>query len=379
LCKHFVEAYLPKLIELLIQKQPPEVVCKELGLCPKAIPVPDGTITCPLCKFVVSEVYRVIQSDFTEQAIRAALDKVCEILPIGVRDLCKTFVDSSVHELVEFILKKMPPEKVCLALHYCDGKTEVAGAVPCSLCMFIVGEAEKMLKDSRTEEAVIKALEIVCGKLPPGMSDACRVLVRSYLPSLIELLIAKQPPEVVCKEIGLCPKVVPTEVAVKAVPWCEVCTLVIAEAEKMIASNYTEAKIIEVLDKVCKILPVGVRELCESMVTEYTPVLIRLLLEKESPDVICRQLKLCRVAPKLRGDSKCVLCKIVLAEVEKILADDRTQEAIEKALSKVCYLMPEEIRDPCNAMVHDYLPLLIAYFEKKEPPETICRQIHICA
>jgi saposin len=288
LCKHFVEAYLPKLIELLIQKQPPEVVCKELGLCPKHMEEEETNgVSCELCKMVVEEAKKLIK-DYSEKGVKEALEKVCDFLPPILSGACKVFVDKYSDKLIDMLLKKMSAEAICKSLGLCHKSVE--NGVSCTLCQFVIMEVEKLLHDERTEESIIKALDRVCHRLPPALRDECSYLVKTYLPLLIELLIQKQPPEVVCKEIGLCPKRMGEEA--KNGVSCELCKMVVDEAKKQI-KDYSEQGVKEALGKVCHHLPPLVSGACKSFVEKYSSKLVEMLLKKLPTDVICKNLGLC--------------------------------------------------------------------------------------
>jgi len=246
-CRTFVSTYLPKLIELLIQKQPPEVVCKEIGLCPKA---QENAVPCVLCQFVITEVEKLLEDHRTEEAIIKALDKVCEKLPVGVRDLCKHFVETYLPKLIELLIQKQPPEVVCKELGLCPKhmEEEETNGVSCELCKMVVEEAKKLIKDY-SEKGVKEALEKVCDFLPPILSGACKVFVDKYSDKLIDMLLKKMSAEAICKSLGLCHKSVENGVS------CTLCQFVIMEVEKLLHDERTEESIIKALDHVCHRLP----------------------------------------------------------------------------------------------------------------------------
>jgi hypothetical protein len=92
---------------------------------------------------------------------------------------------------------------------------------------------------------------------------------------------------------------------------CDLCEFAMTWIEKKVASNSTEANIIAELEKVCKV--VGELEAtCDSMIQNYFPLLVQMLLGKETPQVICSTIKMCgsskivyagmyRGIPKLSG------------------------------------------------------------------------------
>lgn len=159
---------------------------------------------------------------------------------------------------------------------------------------------------------------------------------------------------------------------------CLLCKFVVSEAEKLLTSNHTEQEIEKLLDKVCEKLPSKYGKECHVLVDTYLPTLLQLLIEKESADVICGQFGLC-ASKKYSGDVKCELCSYVFGELEKLLAENRTEEAIIDGLDKVCSYVPDPIKSYCNELVKDSIPFLIQLLEKEQPPKTICMEIGECA
>jgi hypothetical protein len=113
--------------------------------------------------------------------------------------------------------------------------------------------AERPLKKNRTDEAIIKALGKVCGKLPVRARDLCRAFVAQYLSQLMDLLLEKQPPEVVCEGLGMCPKQKRVDGEANRPVRCELCKKVAEEVKKLTK---------EALDKGCEFLPPLVKGAC---------------------------------------------------------------------------------------------------------------------
>ena len=45
--------------------------------------------------------------------------------------------------------------------------------------------------------------------------------------------------------------------------------------------------------KVCGILPSGYKSDCDTLVDEYGPTIVQLLVKELAPDAVCKELKLC--------------------------------------------------------------------------------------
>lgn len=54
-----------------------------------------------------------------------------------------------------------------------------------------------------------------------------------------------------------------------------------------------QAEIEAMLEKVCAIVPSVLRQECDSLVTQYAPEIIQLLLKKLDPSQVCSEIGLC--------------------------------------------------------------------------------------
>ena len=85
---------------------------------------PLRSVECSLCKYVVGYIDTVIQSNKSEAAIEAALEKVCTILPASIKPKCDEFVVTYGPVLVQLIQRYGTPELVCNALKVCHNGTQ---------------------------------------------------------------------------------------------------------------------------------------------------------------------------------------------------------------------------------------------------------------
>ena len=134
-CKNFAtENNLKQRCEVLVRLYKPNF-CAQLPLClddveiqPLAQPIASaiGSAECSLCKYVVNYVDAVIQTNKSEAAIEAALEKVCGILPAPIKAGCVQFVDTYGPILVQLIEKYGTADQVCNALKLCNNGTQVS-------------------------------------------------------------------------------------------------------------------------------------------------------------------------------------------------------------------------------------------------------------
>jgi len=235
------------LIDMLIQRLDPNVVCEKLGLCVQLTPddslgLPiieflsamlnaldqlneglmklDNGFECPLCEWIMTEIDKLIEENATETEIEKALQTVCMRLPTSVRGMCDDLVVEYTPIIIETLVNKIPPEKVCKFIHLCDKTTVLPPPPPpppppsprgieclrfwmlqrtlrcaCSwnggagaLCEWVMRELEALLKKNATEAEIEAALEKVCSLLPKSVQGQCDTFVELYTPKIIDLI-----------------------------------------------------------------------------------------------------------------------------------------------------------------------------------------------
>jgi saposin len=73
----------------------------------------------------------------------------------------------------------------------------------------------------------------------------------------------------------------------------------------------------------------------------------------------------------------CSICEAIVGFVEGYLEQNATIAHIEAQLDQACELTGPYAAE-CKALVHQYLPEIIHYVEKKETPTQICTRIGVC-
>lgn len=75
----------------------------------------------------------------------------------------------------------------------------------CTICEFIVGEAEKYLESNATDQVVLQELAKACTLLTdPTWIQDCKTFVEQEGEVLIAHIIAGEPPAQVCSYVDLC-------------------------------------------------------------------------------------------------------------------------------------------------------------------------------
>jgi saposin len=298
--------YGAEIIQLLINEEPPSVVCAQIDLCSSSLkPVviqeekAPAAIDCTICQFLVGYIDQELESNYSQANIERVLDYVCDIVPSSLRSTCTAFVASYTPQLIQLLVNEASPEQVCTALNLCSSVIEVTkpeGEL-CVICEFVLATAEQYLTGNETEQQVILFIENVCYLLPSSIRSECDDLIATYGPEIIQLLVQKEPPATVCTQLDLCSSTkqeqAPPVHEPKGSIECMLCQYIISAAEEYVGSNSTEQEVEEILDKICADLPTDYQTMCKDFVTTYGPEVIDDILNEEPPLKVCTQIDLC--------------------------------------------------------------------------------------
>ncbi|KAH9498380.1 hypothetical protein Btru_008134, partial [Bulinus truncatus] len=410
-CDSLVQQYGPVIIQLLLQKLDPSQVCTAIGLCtsntvnvnPEAQPVrKSNSEICDLCKYVVTYIDTFLQKNATEAEIEALLEKVCDILPGGLKQQCDSFVEEYGPVIIQLLLQEADPTQICTFIKMCTSNTVKTQAKPvpqandelCDLCKYVVTYIDTFVKENNTEAEIEAILEKVCDILPASIKQQCENLVQQYGPLIIQLLIKELDPTQVCTAIGLCTNNGVKEVKPQANPvtkvndeLCDLCKYVVTYIDTFVKENATEAEIEAILEKVCDILPASIKQQCENLVDQYGPLIIQLLIKELDPTQVCTAIGLCtntgkvqlkdKPSPKV-NDELCDLCKYVVTYIDTFVKENATEAEIEAILDKVCDILPASIKQQCENLVQQYGPLIIQLLLKELDPTQVCTAIGLC-
>ncbi|XP_053160712.1 prosaposin [Hemicordylus capensis] len=237
LCKDYISQYSDLAIQMIMHMRP-EDICSMVGLCSsqKSMPlqslVPAIAISevkaesaensvnqaesfslCGVCKVVVEEVDRLLESNKTKEEVVLGIRAVCLLLPHKIRDQCKDFVDVYGKAVIDMLLEATGPKEVCIMLKLCANDVLPAeNIVPvqlptgdvCDVCKMIVAYADKQLAKNATSKEIEEFLEKICSVLPKAYKDQCDNFVEQYEPTVVQLLTEIMDPNFVCTKLGVC-------------------------------------------------------------------------------------------------------------------------------------------------------------------------------
>lgn len=359
---------------------------------------------CPLCTLLVGKVKDVVH-DYEGKITDEFKDKVCGKLPQSFRGVCNYFVEDYGKQVIDALLNKVEPKKVCSKIGLCDDATWFRKYVTdtqayiiymdlikmgetndnCALCKYVVSMVGDYVNKSRDE--IEMQLLKACKTLSPSLQQLCDTVVLLYGRQIIDYILAFETPEKVCQQVKLCPaddrKIVkpedfiPEEFIHEGTVQCELCKYVINLVQDYIRSNETEAQIKEALQKVCDKFP-PLKKQCVSFVETYEPLIIEFLLQKLPSGEICKKIGLCQEELVLDNDVSCPLCKMVVGAVADYLEKNETVSFIKEKVTALCNYLPSEYSGMCKFVADQYIVQIIQYLEHQIQPDVICQKIGLC-
>jgi len=123
-CTKMVDEYGPAIIKILVSEMRPAIVCTVLGLCPFAeVAQPKSSEYCEACETAMGYVVSLMKENSTQEELEHLLLKVCNFLPESVRGECNMVVMLYTPEIVQLLLNKVSPQKICTMLKLCSTPT----------------------------------------------------------------------------------------------------------------------------------------------------------------------------------------------------------------------------------------------------------------
>ncbi|XP_071070220.1 proactivator polypeptide-like 1 [Dasypus novemcinctus] len=287
------------------------------------------------CQDCVRRVTRLQEAARSSPFLVAmSLWEQCAPLGPGLALLCK----SSLRRLsvpAEAMRTPILPEDICRQGGFCqqqrgtapraaDGVPSLELAWPgarqvpmeagltCELCLSVVQQLDEWLASNRTEAVILHALEHACAFLPSSVAQRCVILVDTYSPSLVQLVI-QITPEKVCTAIRLCgphrrrarslpppePQPVPRpEPQENQGSLCNSCMNLLQESSHQLEKMSAKRDILTVLRGGCRLLPLAYRMRCNQFVTNYNTALLESLRSLVDPVTMCKRVGACHAPRK---------------------------------------------------------------------------------
>lgn len=221
-CIQFVDTFGPEIVEYIVKYGTPDKVCDAIGVCKngsatiesKLIKPVGSDSECTLCKYVISYIDLLLQSNASQEEVVKALDGVCKVLPEKDLAKCEAFVSAYGPVLPQLIAELDDPNVVCDWLSMCNKsssfpsvKLDAHHNFTCTICEYLVNYLDAIVSSNATEVKFEEELEKACKILPTSKTQGeCKTFVDFYSVDIIKFVVELGQPEKVCKEIGVCEK-----------------------------------------------------------------------------------------------------------------------------------------------------------------------------
>jgi saposin len=239
-CTSFVKTYFPTIWTLIKTEVDSGDVCKQIGLCPNATmaiskrEVKKNSLIlkskivkqdlCTTCKLVVTFAKPFVDSNSTEQEVKAAVEQFCGILPASYKSQCTALIDTYFFTLWSLLESEFDHDLICYQLRLCTNSTGLISLVKerlskvdfksvnvdsCSLCKEVVDILQPYANSSTTEAVVKNALIYVCGYLSDvlnmtSLSQQCTDAVKVYFGIVWEIMKDELANDLICSQLNLC-------------------------------------------------------------------------------------------------------------------------------------------------------------------------------
>ncbi|XP_051935580.1 prosaposin [Hippocampus zosterae] len=340
------------------------------------------SVPCDLCKEVVMVVMQILKDNATQAEVLGYLEKACQLIPDkGLSAECKELVDSYYPIIVSIIIGELEnPGVACGAIGLClsqqmalaefheqlmsneipqidlsksatpfllnvpgllypqktpKPETPVKGSNDvCQDCIKFMTDAQSEEKDNPSfVNSLIVKFEENCDKMGPGLSDMCKQYISMYGSDVLQRIFSSDPKDV-CSTAGFC------SAGKKSTPMLKLQAAEIRPASKMVPA--------------LKLVPATKVE--SAKLTKVT----------SQPMV------------RVRDSPSCVLCEVVMEQLENLLKNQSTEEEVVAALEKVCYYLPTSMTNECKDLISTYGKAIFELLVQQADPKTVCTILALC-
>ncbi|KAF7255839.1 hypothetical protein EG68_07072 [Paragonimus skrjabini miyazakii] len=154
---------------------------------------------------------------------------------------------------------------------------------------------------------------------------------------------------------------------------CETCHNVVNTLRKMLADQRTREKIIEEIEKYCKMLPLWEAQCIELVETIGQEV--DKLQKFLDPEMLCKKLKLCNDTSVPNTDF-CPVCEKIMEKLKTWLESGILQDLIDEYITPVCNKLGQ-YEPECKQIIDEVEKIIKEKIDKFEPKHT-CELMKLC-
>ncbi|CAF3145148.1 unnamed protein product, partial [Rotaria sp. Silwood2] len=239
---------------------------------------------------------------------------------------CHEFIDNYGPPIIATLIREFDVATICRKLNLCTKQMKVhlshltkANPVTCGICDYVSTYINFALKRDSSEKSLQHALSTVCIHLSKEQYSQCQTIVQLFAPHMRKL-------------------------------------------ELDLNNNFCQQLII-----------------CQTPMIELTPAIHLNQISTKSKPTIEKDEKLKEtIVRNLDSTPECMLCTYVVSYLDAILKNNKSEAAVEAALSRVCTILPRKERARCGDFVKTYGPVLAELISDVTDPQLVCRYLGMC-
>ncbi|XP_029566469.1 prosaposin [Salmo trutta] len=267
----------------------------------------------------------------------------------------------------------------------------------CQDCAQIIELLTALLSNPDMQTKIRSELEKLCDHMPgPAAPKLCQEQVDKNLPLSFTFLTSFVNPAQVCSVLGLCGsqsegqqhdlltnhiqdtlKSAMTMTKVQFSPQCTLCVYLI----KLLKSMLPKMAVIDMLGKVCGILPSSYRHQCVNLIEKYGKMLMDMLLSYITPEAICTLIQVCHGMETLVSESAplsdCDSCLTLAVLTHLHLGSNASEPQTTSFLGSVCQLHPNAL-PKCDGFTQLHGYQLKGVLGKPESALNVCERVGLC-
>nr|XP_033799457.1 prosaposin-like isoform X2 [Geotrypetes seraphini] len=358
---------------------------------------------CIVCKLYMTEVGKFLENSIIKERIKQELEYVCIFLPRCSLEVCMSIAFLCTDAILSILVEETRPEHACSKLGYCP-KNKLF------LVERITPEQLSSGEFSTIRKLIVNYFDILLEKNENVLHEVCNFLQSSAQEQNNTLLM-------------------------KLSPECIVCKLYMTEVGKLLENNIIKERIKQELEYVCNFLPRSSLEVCMSIAFLYTDAILRILVEEARPEHACSKLGYCpknqlflveRITPEqlssgefstirklivnyfdilleknenvlhevcnflqssaqeqnntllMKLSPDCIVCKLYMTEVGKLLENNIIKERIKQELEYVCNFLPRSSLEVCMFIAFLYTDAILRILVEEARPEHACSKLGYC-
>ncbi|CAF5008828.1 unnamed protein product, partial [Rotaria sp. Silwood1] len=275
----------------------------------------------------------------------------------------------------------------------------------CILCEYIMNILSNYINRQSTEKDIEENLQKICNLMPSILQNQCHDYIYNYSPLIITTLLQEFDLSTICHKLNLCTNQMKFDIThiIKANPsTCGICDYISTYIHFALKRDSSEKSLQHALSTVCSHLLTDIEySKCQTIVNLFSPQFQQ--LELNPGNNFCKQLTICQtpmielqpaisikkedktgsieepwIVDNLSSTPQCTICQYVISYLDAALKNNKSEEAIEEALEKVCTILPSKERTECDELIKTYGPVIAELIAQSADPDTICRYLGMC-